>query len=150
MKLQSILAVTSLAGLAQCVTMAGYSPGAGVEAEFKTFLQASVLDTVKVAASETLTNVSRLYATAETPSATTTFSNFFTSNGRLIVLSNTATGAQQIIALKQRLLPPAGNKHWNHRPGSTTVSSENGAQKTYLVVGEIQTTFDGGNCSKAS
>ena len=91
----------------------------------------------------------RLYASAEDPSATNKFTDFFTTDGQLIVLANTATGADQIVALKQELLPSAGNKHWNHLPNVTTVASETSAKKTYQVLGVIETTFDGGNCSQA-
>ena len=96
-----------------------------------------------------LTKTCRLYASAEDPSATSTFTDFFTTNGQLIVLENTATGSEKIIALKESLLPTAGNKHWNHLPNVTTVASETSAMKTYQVLGVIETTFDGGNCSQA-
>lgn len=73
----------------------------------------------------------------------------FTPDGQLIVLANTATGADAIIKLKQALLPPAGNKHWNHMPNVTTVDSQTTSRKTYKVLGVIETRFDGGNCSQA-
>lgn len=80
---------------------------------------------------------------------TTGFTDFFTPAGRLIVLGNVATGPAEIVALKQELLPPAGTKHWNHRPNATTVADETAAAKTYQVLGIIESRFDGGNCSQA-
>ncbi|EUC26870.1 hypothetical protein COCCADRAFT_10357 [Bipolaris zeicola 26-R-13] len=130
MKLSSIIVPACFVGMAASVDMSLYSAGTGVDAAFKPFLQ-------------------ELYASAEDPAATTRFTNFFTVDGKLIVLENTATGAEQIVALKQALLPTAGNKHWDHLPNITTVSSETAAQKTYQVLGVIETTFDGGNCSLA-
>lgn len=91
----------------------------------------------------------RLYLSTEDPAVTTTFSDFFTSDGQLIVRGITATGSDEIIALKQQLLPTAGNKHWNHRPNVTTVDSESETQKVFHVLGVIEATYDGGNCSQA-
>ncbi|KAI0619727.1 hypothetical protein TUN199_08270, partial [Pyrenophora tritici-repentis] len=123
-----------------------------------------------------------LYASAEDPASTTTFTDFFTKAemstsksswldsyrlqitdhslgratvheplyyGKLIVVENVASNPKDIIALKQELLPTAGTKHWNHLPNVTTVSSETSAQKTYEVLGIIESRFDGGNCSQA-
>jgi len=78
-----------------------------------------------------------------------TFADYFTASGTLIVRGIVATGADEIIALKESLLPPAGNKHWNHKPNATTVDSETAAHKVYQVLGIIQSTYDGGNCSQA-
>ncbi|KAI4627665.1 uncharacterized protein J4E84_005501 [Alternaria hordeiaustralica] len=110
--------------------MTQYSTGSGVEVGFESF-------------------VKELYASAEDPSATSTFTDFFTPNGQLIVLENTATGSEEIVALKEELLPVAGNKLWNHLPNVTTVDSETTAEKTYQVLGVIETRYDGGNCSQA-
>lgn len=93
--------------------------------------------------------LNRLYALSEEPASTDTFTDFFTADGVLIVRGTTATGAAEIVQLKQRLLPTAGNKHWNHLPNTTTVASETAEQKVYNVDGIIQSTYDGGNCSQA-
>ncbi|EOA84457.1 hypothetical protein ACJQWK_05152 [Exserohilum turcicum] len=130
MKLLSLITSASIVGIAASVDMSRYSARSGVDAGFQSFLK-------------------QLYASAEDPSSTTTFTNFFTRNGKLVVLRNTAVGSRQIIALKQELLPVAGNKHWNHLPNVTTVSSETSTMKTYQVLGVIETTFDRGNCSQA-
>lgn len=61
----------------------------------------------------------------------------------------TAVGATDILALKRQLLPTAGNKHWNHVQNVTTVDSDTDVQKVYKVLGVIETTYDGGNCSRA-
>jgi hypothetical protein len=65
------------------------------------------------------------------------------------VRGTTATGASEILAFKQRLLPVAGNKHWNHIQNATTVDSETAEEKVYKVLGVIDTTYNGGNCSRA-
>ncbi|KXS94380.1 hypothetical protein AC578_6584 [Pseudocercospora eumusae] len=130
MQLLSFTIFACLAGFAQCVDMSLYSAGHGVEAGFKGYLQ-------------------ELYRSAEDPAATTKFTDFFTSDGQLKVVTQVATGSEEIIALKQKLLPVAGNKHWNHRPNATTVDSETSTAKTYHVLGAIDTTYDGGNCSRA-
>lgn len=96
-----------------------------------------------------LTNAGRLYAETEDPVSTTTFTDFFPSNGSLIVLGNKATGADQIVALKQAIMPTDGSKIWNHVPNVTTVVADTDAEKIYGVLGAIQTTFVGGNCSSA-
>ncbi|KAM3413473.1 hypothetical protein BST61_g11595 [Cercospora zeina] len=110
--------------------MAAYVAGEGVDAGFKYYLDV-------------------LYSQAELSTATTSFTDFFVPNGRLIVLGKTATGAADILAFKQELLPPNGNKHWNHRPNVTTVAEDTSERKTFHVLGLIDTTYDGGNCSRA-
>ncbi|KAF2206227.1 hypothetical protein CERZMDRAFT_53636 [Cercospora zeae-maydis SCOH1-5] len=130
MKSVSALAAAALLGLANAVDMSAYVAGEGVDAGFKNYL-----------------NV--LYAQAELSTATTGFTDFFIPNGRLIVLGKTATGAADILAFKQELMPPNGNKHWNHRPNITTVTEDTNERKTFHVLGLIDTTYDGGNCSRA-
>ncbi|KAF7190151.1 hypothetical protein HII31_08482 [Pseudocercospora fuligena] len=130
MQLVPFVVAACLASLAKCVDMSLYSAGPGVEVRFKTYLQ-------------------ELYRSAEDPAATTDFTDFFTADGQLKVVTMVATGAEDIIALKQELLPVAGNKHWNHLPNVTTVDSETSTAKTYQVLGVIDTTYDGGNCSRA-
>lgn len=92
---------------------------------------------------------SRLYASAEDPSTTTAFTDYFTENGRLAVLTKLASSPDQMIGLKQALLPASGIKHWNHFPNATTVYDDSPARRTYHVAGSIASTFDGGNCSIA-
>lgn len=64
-------------------------------------------------------------------------------------MSNTAVGADEIVALKQLLMPTDGSKTWSHLPNVTTVYSESDTDKTFYVQGVIQSTFKGGNCSQA-
>ncbi|EKG18444.1 hypothetical protein MPH_04246 [Macrophomina phaseolina MS6] len=116
--------------LATAVDLKHYEAGTGVEAGFASFLK-------------------ELYAQTEDPASTDTFTDFFPTDGVLIVHGTTATGAAEIVKLKQQLLPTAGNKHWSHFPNTTTVASETADQKVYNVNGVIQSTFDGGNCSQA-
>lgn len=90
-----------------------------------------------------------LYAETEDPIATTSFTNFFTPQGALIVLGNKAIGEADIVALKEYLMPTHGLKIWNHFPNVTTVYSETETNKTYAVEGIIETTYVDGNCSQA-
>ncbi|PPJ50667.1 hypothetical protein CBER1_05232 [Cercospora berteroae] len=130
MKCFSTLAAASLLGLATAVDMSGYVAGEGVDAEFKNYLDV-------------------LYYEAELSTATTGFTDFFIPNGKLIVRGRTATGSAAILAFKQQLMPPNGNKHWNHLPNITTVVEDSAERKTFHVLGLIDTTYDGRNCSRA-
>ncbi|TLD09721.1 hypothetical protein PspLS_11372 [Pyricularia sp. CBS 133598] len=130
MKINNVIASLSLLGAATAVEMTRYAAASDVEPAFEGYLK-------------------ELYASAEDPKATNTFTDMFTPQGQLIVLGNTATGPQAIVKLKEALLPPAGNKHWNHLPNATTIDSQTASQKTYKVLGVIETRFDGGNCSQA-
>ena len=49
----------------------------------------------------------------EDPTSTTTMTDFYTGNGTLQVLHNTARGANQILALRQAILPVDGSVVWN-------------------------------------
>lgn len=64
-------------------------------------------------------------------------------------MENTATGAEEIVALKQALMPTDGSKIWNHVPNVTTIFQDSDASRIYAVEGVIQSTFTGGNCSQA-
>ncbi|KAH9841244.1 Extracellular protein 53-1 [Teratosphaeria destructans] len=130
MKVSTATFALGLLSMTQAVDMKDYSPTAEVDTGFKAYLRA-------------------LYASAEDSTATTSFTDYFPPDGQLIVLSNVATGSAEIIALKQRLLPPNGNKHWNHVPIDASVDAETKDFKRYQVLGKIQTTFDGLNCSQA-
>ncbi|KAK8097872.1 uncharacterized protein PG998_013358 [Apiospora kogelbergensis] len=132
MKTSHFIASLSLVGAVAAVEMTRYAAAAGVEPGFASYLK-------------------ELYASAEDPSATNTFTDFFTPTGQLLVLGNVATGAEAIVKLKQQLLPATGTKHWNHLPNATTVDSETADHKTHQVLGVIETRFDGasGNCSQA-
>ncbi|KAL0933445.1 uncharacterized protein CTRU02_212408 [Colletotrichum truncatum] len=113
------------------VDMSKYEAESGVDASFEPFLEA-------------------LYASAEDYKATDTFTDYFVpETGRLVVLENVAQGPDAIVKLKEALLPPTGEKHWNHLPNVTSVYSESATEKIYNVLGVIQTRFDGGNCSAA-
>lgn len=90
-----------------------------------------------------------IYAETEDPIATTSFTDFFTPQGVLIVLESKATGPAEIVALKEKLMPTDGSKTWNHLPNVTTVHSETDANKTYAVEGVIESTYKNGNCSRA-
>ncbi|PBP21887.1 hypothetical protein BUE80_DR007286 [Diplocarpon rosae] len=119
-----------LAGLTSSLDMASYSERPGIDKGFEAYLV-------------------ELYLMTEDPVVTTTFSDFFTTDGQLIVRGIVATGSDEIIALKDRLLPALGNKRWNHRPNVTTVDSESATEKVFQVLGVIETSYEGGNCSQA-
>ncbi|KJX98286.1 hypothetical protein TI39_contig419g00021 [Zymoseptoria brevis] len=117
--------------MANAVTFSDYKPQAGVESAFKDFLQA-------------------LYSAAEDPKATNGFTDFFVpTTGKLVVRSLHGTGASEILAIKEKLMPMDGHKHWNHYPGVAKVGSETDTSKIYNVVGQIDSRYDGGNCSSA-
>ncbi|KAF9878101.1 hypothetical protein CkaCkLH20_04677 [Colletotrichum karsti] len=131
MKAYSALLPFTLLSAVLGVDMTKYETGPGVDDTFRPFLEA-------------------LYASAEDPKATDTFTDFFIpDSGRLVVLENQAQGPGAIVKLKQALLPSTGEKHWNHLPNITTVHSETSVDKVYNVLGVIQTKFDAGNCSVA-
>ncbi|KAI6356171.1 hypothetical protein MCOR25_007939 [Pyricularia grisea] len=130
MRINDIIATLPLLGAAAAVDMRHYDPRRQVERAFGSYLE-------------------KLYATAEDPRATHSFTNFFTPQGKLTVLNSVASDPAAIIALKEALLPPAGNKQWNHLPNITTVHSETPRFKTYDVLGVIETRFNGRDCSKA-
>lgn len=46
-------------------------------------------------------------------------------------------------------MPTDGSKVWNHVPNATKVVADTDTEKVYEVLGVIQTTFTGGNCSQA-
>ncbi|SMQ48987.1 unnamed protein product [Zymoseptoria tritici ST99CH_3D1] len=131
MQLSSLIVSMCLSGMANAVTLSDYRPQAGVEGAFKDFLQA-------------------LYSAAEDPKATKGFTDFFVpTTGQLFVKSLHGAGASKILGIKQMLMPTDGHKHWNHYPGVAKVGSETDTSKIYNVVGQIDTRYDGGNCSSA-
>ncbi|KAH7119182.1 hypothetical protein EDB81DRAFT_766800 [Dactylonectria macrodidyma] len=129
MKTSAVLPVSMLLGSALAVNMWRYEPRRGVDVSFKPFLKA-------------------VYTTIEDRKATTCFTDFFVpETGRLVALDFDARGAEAILATKQYILPPNGDKHFNYRPNVTSVYSDTPTQKTYDVQGILETSFDGGNCS---
>ncbi|CAL3962706.1 unnamed protein product [Diplocarpon coronariae] len=130
MKFSSVSMAFGLAGLVNSLDMALYSEGPGIDAGFKAYLE-------------------ELYLMTEDPVVTTTFSDFFTPDGQLIVRGIVATGSEEIIAMKERLMPTDGHKRWNHRPNVTTVDSESATEKVFQVLGVIETSYSGGNCSQS-
>ncbi|KAJ3946060.1 uncharacterized protein N0V96_004412 [Colletotrichum fioriniae] len=89
MKPSTLLPLT--ATLAAAVDMAPYKPSAGVDVAFADF-------------------VSEYYRTSEDKAATTTFTNFWPADGKMILAGRTFTGATAMLSVKQSLLPPNGNK----------------------------------------
>ncbi|OHE96234.1 hypothetical protein CORC01_08452 [Colletotrichum orchidophilum] len=118
------------ASLANAVDMASYEASPGVDAAFANF-------------------VSEYYLVSEDKAATTSFTNFWPSDGKLILAGRTFSGYTAMLAVKQSLLPPNGNKSWWHLIRGATVSGETDADKTFVADIVIQTTYVGGNCSQA-
>ncbi|PSN61500.1 hypothetical protein BS50DRAFT_604085 [Corynespora cassiicola Philippines] len=110
--------------------MAHYKTGDGVDAEFKTFVE-------------------EYYRTSEDKASTSEFTNFWTTDGTLRIAGNSYQGYPRILAVKQNLLPPDGNKAWWHLINGTSVRDETEQNKTIVADIVIQTTYTPGNCSQA-
>lgn len=91
----------------------------------------------------------RYYVTSEDQYSTDNFTDFWPSDGQMILAGTEYVGTQKILAVKTALLPPGGNKSWWHIIRSSTVVTEDDAFKTYEAEIVIQTTYEGGNCSQA-
>ncbi|KAL2071331.1 hypothetical protein VTL71DRAFT_12566 [Oculimacula yallundae] len=126
----SLLAL--LLGAAQAVDMANYKAGSNVEAGFATF-------------------VKEWYRTSEEKASTTTYTDFWVPDtGSMILAGNKFVGYKDMLAIKQKLLPPNGNKAWWHLIKGSKISGETATDKTYVADIVIQTTFTPGNCSQAT
>lgn len=130
MKPAAALLALSTAALVGAVDMAPYKPDAGVDVAFTKFVE-------------------EYYLTSEDKSATTSFTNFWPADGRLIIAGNAFSGSAAMLAVKQNLLPPAGNKSWWHLIRGASVAGESDESKTFVADIVIQTTYVGGNCSQA-
>ncbi|GKT40478.1 uncharacterized protein ColSpa_00659 [Colletotrichum spaethianum] len=118
------------AALVNAVDMAPYKPAADVDATFAKFVE-------------------EYYLTSEDKDATTSFTNFWPADGKLIIAGRTFVGSSAMLGVKQSLLPPGGNKSWWHLIRGATVAGETEAEKTFVAEIVIQTTYIGGNCSQA-
>ncbi|KAH8587364.1 hypothetical protein B0O99DRAFT_601713 [Bisporella sp. PMI_857] len=88
-------------------------------------------------------------------SSTNEFTDFFATNGSLVVLGSVSQGARNILASRQAMLPVDGSVRWNltdsvctiqHFPNITFVASETATDKTFQLSG-IMHAIAGGNCS---
>ncbi|KAL3428242.1 hypothetical protein PVAG01_01751 [Phlyctema vagabunda] len=113
--------------LAQAINMTFYNPQCDVDYVFGPFYE-------------------QLLKATEDPTSTSSMIDFFTPNGTLRALNNTARGPDQIIQLRQSLLPVDGSVQWNHYPNITFVSAETAVDKNYQVSGILH-SITGGNCS---
>lgn len=86
---------------------------------------------------------------SEEKAATTSFTDFWPADGSLIAAGTTFKGSASILAVKQKLLPPDGNKAWWHPILGANVVSEDSKTKTINAKIIIQTTYTPGNCSQA-
>ncbi|KXH62873.1 hypothetical protein CSAL01_10604 [Colletotrichum salicis] len=109
------------ATLAAAVDMTPYKPSAGVDVAFADF-------------------VSEYYRTSEDKAATTTFTNFWPADGRMILAGRTFSGSTAMLGVKQSLLPPTGNKSWWHLIRGATVGGETETDKTFVAEIVVQTT----------
>ncbi|KAL6915503.1 hypothetical protein FSHL1_006953 [Fusarium sambucinum] len=113
----------------QAISMVDYSPSCDVDPEFGPWYY-------------------ELLRNNEDPTTTSSYTDFFTRNGSLIVLENEATGANAILQSRAAMLPPDGSIQWNHFPNKTVVATESATKKTFHVYGVMQTvTTADGNCS---
>ncbi|OHW90604.1 hypothetical protein CSPAE12_10868 [Colletotrichum incanum] len=129
--MKSSTALFSLtAALVGAVDMTSYKPAADVDAAFAKFVE-------------------EYYLTSEDKDATTSFTNFWPADGKLILAGRTFSGSSAMLGVKQSLLPPGGNKSWWHLIRGATVAGETEADKTFVAEIVIQTTYVGGNCSQA-
>ena len=118
------------AAVASAVDMTPYKADANVDAGFAKFVE-------------------EYYLTSEDKNSTTSFTNFWPADGKMILAGNVYTGSATILAVKQNLLPPTGNKSWWHLIRGASVTGETDADKTFVANIVIQTTYVGGNCSQA-
>ncbi|EHA51740.1 hypothetical protein MCOR27_008110 [Pyricularia oryzae] len=128
MKFQ-ILYTTIAAGAVAALDMSNYAPKPGVPAEFKPFYEA-------------------LVGQADNMSATTSFTDFFTSTGRQTTLTLDCQGPAAILKCKQGFLPPDGSKTLSHFPNTTFVVSNNDTATVFEVQGRIEHNYVKGNCSQ--
>ncbi|KAK7707975.1 hypothetical protein SLS64_006797 [Diaporthe eres] len=119
-----------IADLVSAVDMSPYKAGAGVEDGFATFVE-------------------EYYRISEDKTATTTFTDFWTTDGELIIAGNVYQGYDAMLAVKQALLPVDGNKSWWHLIRGSELVGEAADSKTYVADIVIQTTYTPGNCSQA-
>ncbi|ELQ35263.1 hypothetical protein OOU_Y34scaffold00719g27 [Pyricularia oryzae Y34] len=125
-----ILGLTATMAAATPVTMEPYKAGANVDPAFAKFVE-------------------EWYRISEDKAATTTFSDFFAPGGQLILAGQAFNTPESIVAVKQNLLPPNGNKAWWHLiQGSTLVADDTKTQTVSAKI-IIQTTYTPGNCSQA-
>lgn len=95
------------------------------------------------------TDCTRYYRVSEDKTATNDFTDFWPSDGRMILNGKTFKTAGAMLAVKQSLLPPNGNKAWWHLIEGANVVAENATTKTINAKIVIQTTYTPGNCSQA-
>ncbi|KAG8165191.1 hypothetical protein KVR01_005466 [Diaporthe batatas] len=122
--------ILSAASLASAVDMSPYKAGVGVDEGFATFVE-------------------EYYRISEDKTATNTFTDFWTTDGELIIAGNTYKGYNAMLGVKQALLPVDGNKAWWHLIRGSEVVGEAADSKTYMANIVIQTIYTPGNCSQA-
>ncbi|KAL8306495.1 hypothetical protein RB597_003001 [Gaeumannomyces tritici] len=120
-----VLAATAVVAL----NMEGFSPEKGVQPEFRTFYEA-------------------LVGQADSATATTSFTDFFTADGHQTTLTLDCVGPEKILRCKQGFLPPDGSKTLTHFPGRAFIFSNSANATVYEVQGRIEHNFVKGNCSQ--
>lgn len=86
---------------------------------------------------------------SEDKAATTSFTDFWPADGSLIAAGKAFKGSASILAVKQNLLPPDGNKAWWHLILGANAVGEDSKTKTINAKIIVQTTYTPGNCSQA-
>lgn len=124
----ALIALSSV--IVSAVDMTPYKPDSDVDAGFAEFVE-------------------EYYLTSEDKNSTTAFTNFWPSDGELIIAGHSFSGSAAVLAIKQSLLPPSGNKSWWHLIRGASITGETDSNKTFVANIVIQTTYAGGNCSQA-
>ncbi|KAK8028350.1 hypothetical protein PG991_005406 [Apiospora marii] len=145
----SLLAIVGLAA-ASPVDMGPYKPDSDVDAAFSSFVKEyGFSDPYEADVHQRLISSNRYYRVSEDEAATTSFTDFWPADGSLVAAGNTFKGSASILTVKQKLLPPEGNKAWWHPILGANVVSEDSKTKTINAKIIIQTTYTPGNCSQA-
>ncbi|PVH98872.1 hypothetical protein DM02DRAFT_530323 [Periconia macrospinosa] len=110
--------------------MAHYEAGQGVDAGWEAF-------------------VKEYYLTSEDKTSTDQFTNFWTTNGTMRLAGTSYQGYENMLAVKQFLLPVDGNKSWWHLINGSSIRDETADNKTFVQSIVVQTTYSPGNCSQA-
>lgn len=152
MKLSTLVVALASLVSASPVDMTPYKPDSTVDADFGPFVKECVwLNSSQIVSADSMlrADCTRYYRISEDKTATSSFTDFWPAHGVLIAGGKTFKSSASILAVKQRLLPPNGNKAWWHLIEGASVLAEDARTKTINAKIVIQTTYTPGNCSQA-
>ncbi|CAL3967421.1 unnamed protein product [Diplocarpon coronariae] len=121
------LRLLALAGAAVAIDLSGYTAGAGVQPEFKPFLEA-------------------LVNAAEDGTVTTGYTDYFPADGMQTTLSLHCVGAEAIQKCKTQFL--SDGRTLVHFPNNTFIAQNNATATVYESQGRIENSYKNGNCSQ--